>query len=110
MSERFEDYPPFTTEFPGKMSEHQRRLAYAIRAVVALRGVSCTDLEREMRFLPNTITSWLQRKAVPNPMHAFSLGRILGVNPILFVKPPEVPHYSLEGYLLSSKPSETSRE
>lgn len=55
-----------------------------------------------------TISRWARGDTVPSALDIAPLARALGVKPILFVDPPELPSYPLSDYLVE-KPANGRR-
>lgn len=59
---------------------------------------------------PRTVSRWAAGEAVPDLLQVVPLANELGVSPMLFVQPPEVPAYPLDEYLVRQATAEGLEE
>lgn len=95
----------------GDEADRPRRLAHAINEAVdhyaesrrmeRVRAIEA--LAKAVSVSARTLTRWTTGDAVPDLLQAVPLAKALGVHPLLFVEPPEVPVYPLSEYLVRTE-------
>lgn len=89
----------------------QDRLAYAIRAAMARRGIeSARELARRMHRDPTTVNRWVTGKSVPSALAIRPLADALGVKVEYLVDPPVVPTYPVDDYLIPEEEAQGQAE
>lgn len=78
----------------------QQRLAYAIRAAMAVKDWKPPDLARAMKRDPSTTARWADGTSVPSLLVLKQLAEVLGVRPEFLYDPPPIPDYPLSEYLV----------
>jgi len=73
-------------------------LAAAIREAMDDAGIGAEQLAPVMGESRRTIDRWRSGESVPDALQVVPLAQALGVDPMLFVKPPEPPPYPIAQY------------
>lgn len=79
------------------------KFAYALREAMKARGISADELATLMNRGRRTIYRWTEGKGAPTVLEAGPLSKVLGVHPMLFIDPPDIPEppvYPLAEFLL----------
>lgn len=73
-------------------------LATAIKEAMDAAGINAEQLAPVMNESVRTIGRWRSGESVPDALQVVPLAEALGVDPMLFIKPPEPPPYPLAQY------------
>lgn len=76
------------------------RLAFAIDAAMAVRGLEDDDLAKLVDRSPTTVGRWRRGDTVPNALEIVPLAHALGVDPAFLLDPPPRPTYPIAEYLV----------
>lgn len=80
----------------------KERLGFAIRAAMRAAGVTQEELAVKLGKSVTTVGRWVRGDTVPNVLEVGPLAYELGVSPLLFIEPPELPEYPLNEFLVRS--------
>lgn len=82
--------------------ERKERLAYAIRAAMARRGLTAPMLAELVGRSSVTVGRWVRGDTAPSALDVGPLANALGVRADYLIDPPAIPEYPLEQYLVET--------
>jgi transcriptional regulator with XRE-family HTH domain len=91
-------------------TEREERLAYAIAEAMRRRRLTPPKVAQMIGKSADTVRRWANGRNGPSALDIDPLAAALGVDPMYLIRPPEIPAYPLDAFLVDEVSSPEQRE